>query len=125
MQSLLNIVLYNFSYNSRYNLGNCFDSNLLTAKSRLLCLVKDIQLGITYNKIAQKYNLKKSSIIRIKNIFKIKSPKFKLNEIDVFKIKNLIKEGLSDLEIAKIFNVSKSTIKLIKYEINWKHIKIK
>src|SRR5690606_11997956 len=88
-------------------------------------IVKDIQLGITYNKIAQKYNLKKSSIIRIKNIFKIKSPKFKLNEIDVFKIKNLIKEGLSDLEIAKIFNVSKSTIKLIKYEINWKHIKIK
>jgi hypothetical protein len=49
------------------------------------------------------------------------SPKAKLTEEDVTKIKNLLKtEKVSDL--AKMFNIGKRQILYIKNNQNWKHI---
>jgi len=46
----------------------------------------------------------------------------KLTEKDIPKIKELIKNGLSDTKIGKIFSVDKSTIRAIRLNKTWKHI---
>jgi len=51
-----------------------------------------------------------------------KNGRAKLKEEDIPNIRNLIKYGLSNIEISKIFNVSKYTIKAIRLNKNWKHI---
>ena len=49
----------------------------------------------------------------------------KLKEFEVIKIKTLFNEtNMTDKEISRLFNVSRSTIYLIRKRINWKHIKI-
>ena len=48
----------------------------------------------------------------------------KLKEIEVVKIKKLIKKGFNDLEISKMFNVSRTNITLIRLGKNWKHVKL-
>lgn len=50
-----------------------------------------------------------------------KNPASKLKEEDIPKIRQLIKDGLSDIKIGKIFNVSKSTISRIRLNITWRH----
>lgn len=47
----------------------------------------------------------------------------KLTNSDIPKIKELLSCGLKQREIAKIFNVSESTISVIKRVVKWKHIK--
>ncbi len=49
----------------------------------------------------------------------------KLNEVQVIEIKQLLKKGLSQYKIAAIFNVSRSTILMIKLEKRWGHIQLK
>jgi len=48
----------------------------------------------------------------------------KLNEDQVIKIKKLIKNKIKLVDIAAVFNVSESTIKAIKQNRNWAHIKV-
>lgn len=48
----------------------------------------------------------------------------KLTEKNVIKIKELIKDGLSNIEISKMFNVSRPNISMIKNNKTWKHITI-
>ncbi len=49
----------------------------------------------------------------------------KLSEEDVIKIRIKLQEGVSGYEIAENFNVKKSTIYAIKYNVTWKHVEIK
>ena len=46
----------------------------------------------------------------------------KLTEIDVLKIRELYKKGLSSREIGKKYNVVKSTVLFIVNRKTWKHI---
>lgn len=47
----------------------------------------------------------------------------KLNEVDVFKIKALMKTGMTQVRIAKIFNCSDNAISDINVGRTWKHVK--
>jgi hypothetical protein len=48
--------------------------------------------------------------------------KAKLKENDVINIQRMIEEKITNEEIAKNYNVSKSTIECIKYKRSWKHV---
>jgi hypothetical protein len=48
----------------------------------------------------------------------------KLKEEDVYKIKQMINDGITNKPIAKMFGVHHGTISLIRLGKNWKHIKI-
>jgi hypothetical protein len=50
-----------------------------------------------------------------------KNGRSKLNEEKVIEIRKLLKNGVSNLEIANIYNVSDTTISLIKNYKAWKH----
>jgi len=51
-----------------------------------------------------------------------KHPKAKLTEKQVIEIKKLIKQGLSNVNIAKKFNTKAYTISNIKRGVRWSHI---
>lgn len=53
-----------------------------------------------------------------------KHPNAKLDEIKVRAIKLLLKEGYKQLEIAKKFNISHSTIKSIAQGLSWRHVEV-
>ena len=52
-----------------------------------------------------------------------KNPSSKLTEWEVIKIKGMLKLGIKQTEIGKIFGVHKATIHHIKSGSHWKHIK--
>jgi len=52
-----------------------------------------------------------------------KNPNSKLNDNKIIQIRKLHSEGKSNIEIAKIFNISRSSISLIINNKIWKHIK--
>lgn len=49
-------------------------------------------------------------------------PQHKLIESDVLEIRNLLKTNIKINDIAKLYNVSRSTIESIKYNYHWRHI---
>lgn len=53
-----------------------------------------------------------------------KNKNSKLTEFQVLQIPDLVNQGYSSEEIAKKFNVSRSSINLIKRGINWKYLKL-
>jgi len=61
---------------------------------------------------------------RQKNLFKKgqNHPNSKLTEIQVIEIKKLIKQGLSNTYISKLFNVRDYNISKIKNNVRWSHI---
>jgi group I intron endonuclease len=88
--------------------------------------------GMTLLEIAKLFNTTKGHISAIKNNRQWKSVKLKnenypdntrkLKEEDVIQILQLIKMGIQGVEIARMFNISPSTISDIKYNRKWKHI---
>lgn len=53
-----------------------------------------------------------------------RSPNAKVNKEIVLKIKKLLQNGLSTIEIAKIFNISRYLVYRIKIGANWKTVKL-
>ena len=65
----------------------------------------------------------RNHMVRLKlHIFGSKCPRAILKESDIPKIRNFIKEGISQSQIAKKFGVSPSCIQAIADGNNWKHI---
>lgn len=97
-------------------------------------IVHDLKLGIKQVDAARKYKVSPSLITKLKKINKIETIKTivrgssngfsKLNEIQVLKIKLLLKSKITHKNIAAQFNVGKSTISAIASGQNWSHLKL-
>lgn len=59
-----------------------------------------------------------------KAVFGSKHKNSKLNEKQVLDIKIKLKDGATQSDLGKLYNVDSSTIREIKHERSWKHVKI-
>lgn len=84
-----------------------------------LCIKPDhLFLGTVQDNIADMVKKGRSKIVKTSN----RRVQYKLNEQDVNKIRDLLKEGnLYQREIAKMFGVTQTNIGLIKRGKTWKH----
>lgn len=83
-----------------------------TAASRIKCGIKNIGRKLSKEHIEKCRHLGENNW------------RANLKTHQVIKIKKLLQAGERIVNIAKIFNVTPNTIKMIKYNISWKHIKI-
>lgn len=94
-------------------------NDLLLNKYTMQEIADNNRVSIT---IVENIKYKKTWKHLTKNISFNKSNGKKLTENDVIEIKNLLASGMTNIKIARLFNISKSTVSSIKNNKTWKHI---
>lgn len=104
-------------------------------EDNVLEIKKLLKSGTSQKEIAIKFNVSPSTISEIKsgkkwakigedisNIKKFNKPNAKLNEEKVKKIKKLLSQGITQKEIAELFNINVAIISRIKLGKAWKYV---